>query len=207
MVALALPLLITACDRRTVEDDAAATPAEDTASREAGTPAPVTDVEVPASATAPADATAPTAGAISQADALAMLMAVNEHEIAAADQALAHNVSGGVRDYAQMMKTEHTQNLTESSKLGGAVSTAIAVKDLRDKGEAELRTLDALSGDAYAKAYIDAMVKGHTEALALLDGTLLAAATDANVRQHFTATRAAVAHHLERAKEVQASLK
>jgi len=218
--ALILVLGLVACDRRDVEDDTTATPAEPTTSREAGTPPtdadrdieaptatnapepPDTTAGMPAGSTAPAGATATT-----QADALAMLMAVDEHEIAAADQALGKNVTGAVRDFAQMMKTDHGKNLTDTTKLGGAASTAPGVKALKDKGDSDLRTLDAQSGKAYEKAYIDAMVKGHTDALAMIDNTLLPAATDTNVRQHFTTTRAAVARHLDKAKEIQATVK
>jgi putative membrane protein len=225
---LALGLLMAACDRRAVEDDATATPAETaatetTASDGAAVPPPVTDIDAPVATNTPeppdpgdmsagaspaASAPAPGAGTTSQADALALLIAVNEHEIAAADQALMKKASGPVLAYAQLMKTDHTKNLTDTTRLGGAASTAPAVTELRNKGEADLNALAAAQdGAAYEKAYIDAMVRGHTEALALIDGTLLPAATADNVRQHFTTTRAAVARHLERAKEIQGELK
>lgn len=212
--AVVLVLGLVACDRRDVEDDATVTPAEPTATREAGTPPADADRDVDApiatNAPEPPDAAAEMpagSAATTQADALAMLMTVDEHEIAAADQALGKNVTGAVRDFAQMMKTDHGKNLTDTTKLGGAASTAPAVKTLKDKGDADLRALDAQSGKAYEKAYIEAMVKGHTDALAMIDNTLLPAATDANIRQHFTTTRAAVARHLEKAKEVQGTLK
>lgn len=221
--AVILVLGLVACDRRDVEDDTTVTPAEPTASREAGTPpaGADSDIDAPTATNAPeppdttdmpAGSTAPGtppggAATTTQADALAMLMEVNEHEIAAADQALGKNVTGAVRDFAQMMKTDHGKNLADTTRLGGAASTAPAVKTLKDKGESDLRTLDAQSGKAYEKAYIDAMVKGHTDALALIDNTLLPAATDANIRQHFTTTRAAVARHLDKAKEIQGTLK
>jgi len=210
--ALVLVLGLVACDRRDVEDDATATPAEPTASREAGTPPTDADRDVSApvatNAPEPPDAmeTPPGATGTTQSDALAMLMTLDEHEIAAAEQALGKNVTGAVRDFAQMMKTDHGKNLADTTKLGGAASTAPGVKALKDKGDADLRTLDAQSGKAYEKAYVDAMVKGHADALAMLDDTLLPAATDSNIRQHFTTTRAAVERHLARAKEIQGTL-
>ena len=215
--ALALPLLLSGCDRRKVEDDSTRSPAETTTPDGAATsPAiapestapPAPDQGVATNAPEPPDASETgAAGSTTQADALALLMTVDEHEIAAADQALGKNVTGPVLNFAQMMKTEHGKNLTETTRLGGAVSTAPAVDALKKQGEASLRTLAMQSGTAYEKAYLDAMVRGHTDALALIDGTLLPAATDANIRQHFTTTRATVARHLERAKEIQASLK
>lgn len=206
-LSLALPLLLGGCDRRDVEDDAQPTPAEDTVSREAGTP--TTQPSSPATAAAPempvVDAAPAAAG--SQADALALLVALNEHEIAAADQAVGKNVTGKVREFADMMKVDHARNLADTTKLGAAVSTAPAVTAMKAKGEADLRALGGNSGAAYERAYMDAMVQGHADALALIDGTLLPAATDAKVRDHFTATRGAVAAHLERAKEIRAALK
>jgi predicted outer membrane protein len=213
---LTIPLLLAGCDRRKVEDDTARTPSDQVQSGEtvnppAATPGTTANPAVDQTATPAPQATAPAgtpaAGATSQADALAMLMAVDEHEIAAADQAMGKNVTGKVRDFAQMMKTDHGKNLADTTKLGGAMSTAPAVDALKKKGENDLHALGAQSGVAYEKAYIDAMVQGHTEALAMIDNTLLPAATDANIRQHFTTTRAAVARHLDRAKEIQASLK
>jgi putative membrane protein len=48
------------------------------------------------------------------------------------------------------------------------------------------------------------MVKGHEEALALLDDKLIPAASSENARAHLTETRASVAEHLQRAKALQA---
>jgi putative membrane protein len=210
---LAGPLLVAGCDRRDVADETTATPAEAPASPDTGAPpsSPDSDVNAPVATNAPepADAseTATPAGATSQADALALLATADEHEIAAADQALGKNVTGAVRDFAQMMKTDHGKNLTDTTKLGAANSTAPAVTALKDKGEADLKALDTHSGADYEKAYMEAMVKGHGDVLALIDNTLMPAATDASVREHFTTTRAAVARHLDKAKEIQATLK
>lgn len=219
MAIAAVLLLPAACDRRDTEDDTATTPADTELDRptDAATATPeATDAtaEGPAAGSAAGttatpgspDQGTPAATATSQADALAMLMAVNEHEISAADQAIRKKVTGDVRQYAEMMRTDHGKNLQETTRLGGAASTATAVTAMREKGENELRTLDAQTGKAYEKAYIDAMVKGHTEALAMIDNTMLPAATDANVRQHFTVTRTAVSRHLDRAKELQGTM-
>lgn len=222
--ALVVALGLVACDRRDVEDDTTATPAEPAESREAGSPPTGADRDIEApvetnepeppdtteampAGNAPATPDAATAASPSQADALAMLLAINEHEIAAADQALRKNVTGAVRDYAQMMKTDHGKNLADTTRLGGAASTAPTIEAMEKKGEADLRTLDAQTGKAYEKAYIDAMVTGHTDALARIDSTMLPAATDPNIRQHLTTTRDTVSRHLARAKEIQGTLK
>lgn len=204
VASLALPLLLAGCDRRAVEDDTTPSPTEANQSPSAGSPpAQAEPVSPPSAPTTPPQTTA----TASQADALAMLVAVDEHELAAADQAIGKQVTGKVRDYADMMKIDHARNLADTTRLGAANSTAPAVQALKDKGEADLRALGAHTGATYEKAYIDAMVRGHTEVLALLDATLLPAATDDNVRQHFTATRATVAKHLQHAQDIQGAQK
>ena len=73
----------------------------------------------------------------------------------------------------------------------------------KHKGEQELEALGRTEGDAYARAYIDAMVKGHTEALDALDNRIIPAATRPEVKAHLDTTRGHVAQHLERAKALQ----
>jgi putative membrane protein len=198
---LTLGLAIAACDRRALEDDTVPTPPADTS---AGAPAGAAPT-VSAGNTPDGSASA---GSTSQADALALLIVMDEHEIAAADQALMKKVSGPVLAYAQMMKDDHAKNLAATTRLGGAASTASAVSGLHDQGEADLEALAAVQdGAAYEKAYVDATVRNHAEALALIDDTVLPAANADNVRRHFTATRATVARHLKQAKALQDTLK
>lgn len=137
--------------------------------------------------------------------ALGLLAAVNEHEIAAAKQAKGKKVSGRVLSYAQMMEKEHGENLTKTKALG-ALSNGEEVRTLKAKGANEIMALSAASGTTYAKAYIDAMIKGHAQALDMIDARMLPAATSAAVKQHLTDTRVHVAKHLEAAKAIAATL-
>lgn len=136
------------------------------------------------------------------AAALGVLNAINAHEIAAGEQALRKNVGGEVARYAQMMIDQHTQNREQTNALGPDQNAADA-KAQRDKSTRELAALDKAEGDAYARAYVDAMVKDHGEALQMLDSTLIPGAGSPQVRQHLTTTRAHVARHLEEAKALQ----
>lgn len=74
------------------------------------------------------------------------------------------------------------------------------VDELSKKGAAMLVPLD---GARFERGYIDAMVKGHADALAKIDNELLKAANE-TVKNHLTKTRAAVAEHLAKAKALQA---
>jgi putative membrane protein len=202
----------TACNRN---QDAAGgtnnTPAAttDTANNDA-TNAGTTAAGTP-TATPPADTgTASTAAMPSQTEALAMVSLVDDHEVKLAEQAKSKKVTGDVAAYADMMKMDHSKNMADTKALldknGGAPADTPAMSDMKAKGEAEAQQLSALDGDAYAKAYIDAMVMGHQDVLTKLDTMLIPAATDAAVKTHLQATRDAVQKHLDKAKEIQGKL-
>jgi putative membrane protein len=211
ILCLATVLPIAACDRNDPNDTPADAPA-DTAAGTADTATPdgtPTDTTTPATGATPAtpsaDATGATpAGSLAEPErgALGVLNAINEHEVAAGQQALSKNVPDDVAKFAQMMVDEHSRNRDQTNRFGPNADDPKAAAQ-RDKGKAELEALGKQSGDAYAKAYVDAMVKGHTEALAALDNDLIPAATDPAVKTHLTDTRAAVAKHLETAKQLQ----
>lgn len=183
-----------------------------TAADVASTPGPIpstgTDAN-PATGAAPAEPVSadasgmtPAAGSVPENAALGVLNAINEHEIAAGEQAISKKVDGEVAAYARMMIEQHSENRTKTSALGADADAAQAQAQRR-KGEQELASLAAQDGDAYRKAYIDAMVKGHTEALATLDGTLIPSAGRQDVKDHLATTRQHVAEHLEQAKRLQ----
>ena len=166
------------------------------ASAQAGSTAATTDASSAASPNASAT------GAMTQGQAVALVRAVDKHEIAAAEQAKGKKVTGDVADYANMLHREHSKNLEAGQKLGASESSP-EVTAMEEKGRSELSTLDQKSGKDYEKAYVDAMVKGHQDALSLIDNRLLPAAQDANVRTFLTNSREHVAMHLERGQALQ----
>lgn len=191
-IPFALMFALSACNRSPAPE--AAAPEVDTAAS-ASTPS-----DMPPAAEPAVDQT----GSTAEGDglALALLAAVNEHEIAAAQQAEGKRVSGPVMDYAKMMVTHHTENLDKTKALGELVMTD-EVKAMQDKGAKDLADLGQKSRNDYEGAYVEAMVKGHTEALALIDTRLLTLASNGPVKDHLTATRATVAEHLDAAKKLQ----
>jgi putative membrane protein len=157
---------------------------------------------------AKAHAAAKTSG---DGEALALLEAADQAEVDAARQALAKGVTGGVHDFAQMLQKDHGDNLKQTRALAAstkihAVETA-AVKEAKKKALAMRQKLQKLSGDAYAKAYIDAMVDDHKEDLDTIDNKLVPESSNAQVIAHFKATREAVAKHLAAAQALQAGTK
>ena len=166
----------------------------------------------------------------SRGETLALVMAVNRHEVAMAEQARDKGVEGDVLAYADMLDADHSAGIEADIALAQTISLSPldteAVQALEEKGEAEMARLAELDGEAYADAYVDAMVMGHTEALAMLDermGTMDGAVVedvgmegmapgttsvegvtvDPAFQQHLMATREAIANHLEMGKSLQ----
>ncbi len=189
--------IATACDRR---DDADNAPTPEAVTDTASVPATDPTAAAPTNPNLQPDGTV--APAADDSLALGLLAAVNDHEIKAAQQALSKQVSAPVADYARLMEKEHTDNLVATQALGALADTP-EVQAMKEKAASDLAELDKQSGKAYETAYVDAMVKGHTEALALIDGRLLSLSSVGPVRDHLAKTREHVAMHLEAARKLQ----
>lgn len=141
-----------------------------------------------------------------EADALAIVMTINNNEINSARVALAKSSNPMVRNYAKFLENQHTKNLQETVNLSHKLNIApqknkIALM-LQNKGAQEVTMLNSLSGSALDKAYINAMVKDHAEGLQVIDH-LLNKVTNPMVRNHLMMTRSHVAMHLKEARKIQ----
>src|SRR5688572_4302600 len=107
------------------------------------------------------------AAAQGDAEALAAVMAVNDHEIKAAAAALQKGVDGDVKDYAQLMVKEHGLNQTQvkqvSTQSGIEPAETEKVKAMKQAKQAERDAMGKLAGEQFEAAYVDAMVKDHAE--------------------------------------------
>jgi putative membrane protein len=138
---------------------------------------------------------------------IAIVIAVNKNEIAAAKEALTKKTTPAIKRYAQMLKQQHTQNLNKilklSKKIGVApLETATAVS-LQQDGAKELATLSSLKGKDFEKSYIDAMVNGHTHVLKLIDDDLLKNVSNPSLKKFLLATRPNIESHLQQGLALQ----
>lgn len=144
------------------------------------------------------------------AEVLSFVNAVNVNEILAASVAQKKKINGPVMDYAKMLHTEHGVNMGKTMKLGQTInvtpSDTKAVNDLYMKGAGELATLVPKDGKEFESAYVDAMIKGHNEAIAMIDDKLMKQAKNDALKKHLTDTRQAIAMHLEQAKKLKADM-
>lgn len=150
---------------------------------------------------------APDTARFSDGRILAIVTAVDQHEIDAAEKALKKKPGAEVRDYARMLKKEHSANLAKSKKLAKtldlkAEKSAIA-DSLKAKGESQGKSLASLKGAEYEKAFIGAMVAGHAEMLEMIDTQLIPNARNDSLKSHLTEARGHIASHLELGKRLQ----
>lgn len=145
-----------------------------------------------------------------EAEILATVLAVDMGEILAASQAKMKKISEPVLEYAKMIHTEHGMHMEKTMMLGKKMDVTPTITDsvdkLQQKGAGELAKLVPLDGKEFEQAYVAAMIKGHTEVLAMIDDKLLTATENDTLKDHLTKTRAAIAGHLEKAKALQSGM-
>ncbi len=141
------------------------------------------------------------------AEVLAFVNAVNVNEILAAAEAQKKKISGPVMDYAKMLHTEHGANMGKTNALALSINVTPSITKAVDaemrKGAGGLATLIPLDGKDFEAGYLDAMIKGHTEVLAMIDNQLMKTAKNDKLKAHLTETRGHVAMHLEQAKKLK----
>ncbi|HRD70668.1 MAG TPA: DUF4142 domain-containing protein [Legionella sp.] len=141
---------------------------------------------------------------------LGTLMVLNENEIAAANVALKKSSNENVKNFATFMIKQHQDNLNKTEAL--AKTLGLKTTDdkealtLKNKGEEELASLEKLEGSSFDNAYMAGMVKGHEEALTLINN-LIAKSSNSSIKKHLEATKMHVEQHLQKAQLVEKSLK
>lgn len=137
------------------------------------------------------------------------LIVLNKNEISAGQLAAKKSSNQEVINFADLMIKAHSDNLKEAEHLGNKLGIRpmegkVAHK-LKHKGKAELAHLKKLSGKSFDKAYINAMVKGHMNALELINN-LEQKTANRMIKKYLENTKKHVMHHLEKAKAIQKTL-
>jgi putative membrane protein len=149
-----------------------------------------------------------TTTSVSTADAgiLSKLVAIDQNEIKMARTAERKKLSAATLNYARMLRDQHQQNLSDTQKLAHKLTLSprptAEADEIHKKGTTELAQLQPLEGQEFERAFLDAMVKGHQEALDMLDQGIESAQSP-DVKAHLQKTRDAVSTHLSEAKQLQ----
>jgi len=140
----------------------------------------------------------------------AIVVTANQVDIDAGKLAKSKAKSKEVKDFAQLMITDHTgvnKSATELvQKLHVTPEPNPTSESLQKGGDENLATLKKLSGAAFDKAYIDHEVAYHQAVLDAVDKTLIPSAQNAELKALLVKVRPAFVAHLEHAKHLQASM-
>lgn len=142
-------------------------------------------------------------GISSDGEALAMLEAINDHEIETAALAQRKGVSASLQAFARDVEREHRANQFKTRRVGeqGGINPFESddVKVVRQRAAAERQMLDGLSGAEFEVAFVDAMVQLNADAVTVVDQSLLPASKNSGVQEHLRVARERFADNLDRA--------
>jgi putative membrane protein len=140
----------------------------------------------------------------------AIVVAANQVDIDAGELARKSAASADVKQFAQLMITDHG-NVNKAAvelvtRLKVTPEDNPTAQSLKKGGEDNLANLKTLHGAAFDKAYIDHEVAYHEAVLSALDKTLIPNAKNQELKALLVKVRPAFVAHLDHAKQLQASL-
>lgn len=156
------------------------------------------------------DTVQPAPGVMTDGNIAAIVMAADETEIDAAELALETSRNQAVREYAQLMITQHEWADVQTMELLRRTDITrvpdATVQQLQTRRSETLNALATRSGEDFDVAYIDHEVEMHRWLINTLDQSLLPAAQDEDLEIWLTQLRPVMVEHLTEAESVQASL-
>ena len=149
---------------------------------------------------------APTTGPQTSSAAQNFLKTVsqdNRAEIELGQLAQSKASNDEVKSYAGMLVSDHTQANTEVTSLAQSKSVTLS-SELASAQTNTKNKLDALTGAAFDRRYIDAMVSAHEKAVKAFQQQIKS--TDTDVRAFAQKTLPVLQHHLDEARRLQKTL-
>jgi|SRR3954470_17787475 putative membrane protein len=139
-----------------------------------------------------------------------IVVTANQVDIDAGKVAQKQAKGADVKAFAKQMITDHSA----VNKQAVALVTKLKVKpednatsqSLKSGGDANLKKLKGLKGDAFDKAYVDQEVTYHEQVLGAIDNVLIPNAKNAELKDLIVKVRPAIDGHLQHAKMIQAKL-
>jgi putative membrane protein len=140
----------------------------------------------------------------------AIVVTANQVDIDAGKLALKESHTKDVKDFAQLMITDHT-GVNKSAvdlvtKLKVTPEDNPTAQSLKAGGEDNLKNLKTLKGAAFDKAYVDHEVAYHQQVIDAINNVLIPNASNAELKALLVKVQPAFVAHLEHAKHLQASL-
>ncbi len=140
----------------------------------------------------------------------AIVVAANLVDINAAKVAKSKSSNPDVKDFAQLMITDHSGVNKAAAKLVNKLHVTPqenpTSRSLEKGGEQNIVHLKGLKGSAFDKAYVDHEVAYHKQVIDAVDSTLIPNAHNKELKALLIKVRPVIVAHLKHAKHLQASL-
>lgn len=150
------------------------------------------------------------AESITDTQIASIVVTANQVDIDAGRLAASRASQDAVKNFAQVMITDHTEVNKAAVELATRLKLApqdnSTSQSLKVGGEKHLAQLKTLSGAAFDKAYVDHEVAYHQQVLDALDNVLIPGATNAELKALLVKVRPAFVAHLEHAVHLQQSI-
>lgn len=144
---------------------------------------------------------------ITDAQIAAIVVTANQVDIDAGKLAVSQSSSDKVKQFAQLMITDHTGVNTAATELVTRLKVtpqnSPTSEALQAGGEKNLAHLKTLKGPAFDQAYIDHEYAYHQQVIDALDKTLIPNATNAELKALLIKVRPAFVAHRDHAKSLQ----
>lgn len=134
-----------------------------------------------------------TPGITSNGEALGVLIAIHEHQVATTELAQTKGVNSGLMDLARDIERIHRASQSETRRVGRAAGVVPFDSDdvavVRERAAAERAQLAALGGAEFELAFVDALAQINRDAITAIDVALLPASSDASIQAHLRESR------------------
>ena len=168
------------------------------------------DDTVATDSAAVADSAAQTTVTLNDAEIAHALSAVHAVEAELAASVVDRVANGSVRTYASTLAADHQALRTETDAVAQQATITPAenavAQEMLASAQAARTRLDALTGAELDRAYIEHEGAFHQRLLDVFDRSLIPGAQNAELRQLLVDTRPAVDAHLQRARQILATL-
>lgn len=147
---------------------------------------------------------------VNDAQIASIVVTANQVDVDAGRLAAERATSDAVRQFAELMVTDHTA--VNKSAVDLATRLRVMPEDnqtsraLKAGGEKNVARLKTLTGAAFDKAYVDHEVAYHQQVLDALDKTLIPGSSNRELKALLVKVRPAFVAHLEHARNLQKSL-
>ncbi len=143
---------------------------------------------------------------LTDAQIVSIVDTVHKGEVDQGQLAVRKAKDAQVKQFAQMMTTDHGGSMNKFKQLGITPETTQTSTQLQTDSQNAIQSLSGQTGMDFDRAYMDLQVKEHQQVLNDLDQKLIPNAKNAELKKNLTDLRSKVAEHLQKAEQIQQKL-